>query len=99
MNQNANMENKDKNIEFCNLIQTQNLLDLELHELRPTLYPRLLHLMETEKLDEQPEESDERRKQKSLPDLHVDENLENLIIDDRKSMRRSLLDDRCIVGE
>ena len=89
------MENKDKTIEFCNLVQTQNLLDLELHELRPMLYPRMLHLMEAGKLDGQPWElSDEKRR--SLQDLHVEN--ENLA-DDRASMVRSLLDDRCIVGE
>lgn len=87
------MENKEKNIEFGNSVQTQNLLDLELHELRPVLYPRLLHLMETEKFEELPEESIEKGRRGSHQDLHGDE------IDDRvRSMAGSLLDDRCIVG-
>ena len=92
------MENKEKNIEFGNLVQTQNLLDLELHELRPVLYPRLLHLMETEKLEEQPEDSAEKPRRRSLQDLHADENLENPIDDRARSVASSLLDDRCIVG-
>jgi len=88
------MTGKDKNVDFCNLVQTQNLLDLELHELRAILYPKLLHLMEIEKFDDQVNQVSTQRKQSS-DDIYIDE---NVIIENRLAITSSLLDDRCIVG-
>lgn len=90
------MVNKDRNVDFCNLVQTQNLLDLELHELRPILYPKLLHLMEVEKSgDDQSATVSIQKRAQSLDDIYIDE---NLIIKNQATISRSLLDDRCIVG-
>ena len=93
------IEIKDKILDYfnlVNLVQTQNLLDLELHELRPILYPKLLHLMETERLDQSINSTQMQiKKPKSLQEFYVDE---NLTIKNRTLIARSLLDDRCIVG-
>lgn len=94
------MATNDKNYDFVNLVQTRNLLDLELHELRPILYPKLLHLMETEKLNDKKSDTsilNVLEKPKSLQDFYIDE---NLIFKNQTTISRSLvLDDRCIVGE
>lgn len=92
------MTTKEKQVDFPNLAQTQNLLDLELHELRPILYPKLMHLLEIEGMDDQLKSGtpNEGKANKSLEDIYINE---NLIIKNRSAVARSLLDDRCIVGK
>lgn len=80
--------NKDKNFEFCNLIQQQNLLDLELHELRPILYSKFLNLFKIENLAAA-----------SLDSIFARNKFDNQVIRKSKGKRTILLDDRCIVGK
>ena len=77
-----------KNNDF-NLIQTQNLLDLELNELKPIFYPKLqLNLIEI---------NNDRQS--------IDQPISSKLIkvNDKKTKQsidyKILLDDRCIVGK